>query len=922
MMPILYSPDERVFDSNGLGILSDAVSCEVTWEKNGQYELVLVYPTHGIHADLIADRSVILAKPAPDKQAQPFRIYRPVPASTGQATYYARHIAYDLQGIPAAPFSASGVSNALSRLRASAVVDCPFSFSADFDATGTLAPGVPKAIWELMGTGENGILNTYGGEWEFDRFSAILHERLGADTGYSIRYGKNLRTLEMDKNIADCYTGIYPYYADSDGNLTQLPGKIVNADGEFDHTRIKVVDLSSEFDEAPGITELNLAAQEHILSNNIGVPPISWKIEFVDLAQTEEYKDHPGLGTVSWGDSVNVVFPDLQVDATARVVAAKYNVLLDRFINITLGSVQASIADTIVANKRSQQLEAVRKQREYLARMKRLAEEAAARAEQARKDAEAKAKEMAEAAQEAAEEFAKEYTDEAEKDANDYTDDKTQEAKDYADDSVEAMDELLNQTEIFNRLTKNGTAQGMFLDENGDVYLNATYMKSGILLADLIRAGILQSLNGKTFYLDLEQGVLKMEATELSIAGQTVEEIVTGKVDEAIVDYTEAVTKDIESLQSQIDGNITTWFLDGEPTARNLPASGWTTEEDKNAHLGDLYYDNKTGYCYRWQLSSSTYSWTRVKDTDVTKALADAAAAQDTADSKRRVFISTPAPPYDVGDLWAQGSSGDIMMCKTARSSGYYRSSDWVLASNYIDEDTAGSIAQDKVDAQTQADIFNKLTNNGQTQGIYLQNGRVYINASYMATGILASKDGSTFYLDLDKGVLKMKATELSISGKTVEEIAADEAEAAGDAALEEAKAYVDAQTQTDIFNKLTNNGQTQGLYLKDGKIYLNMEYLVSQYLDATNVSLRGKFAVYNGSTLGGYLGYMAGATSTGSSNGIAMSDSGGTHYVIATNSGARMQAGSKAIVVTDKHAMITGDLYVSGNVYEKTTPL
>lgn len=520
MMPILYSPDETAFDTNGLGILSDAISCEVQWEKNGQYELVLVYPTDGIHAELITERSIVLAKPAPDRDPQPFRIYRPAPSSKGRATYYARHVAYDNQGIPVEPFSASNLTGAMAALKSKAVVDCPFSFSADFSASGTLAPAVPKAIWELMGAGEDGILNAYGGEWEFDRFNVILRKQLGSDTGYSIRYGKNLRTLEMDKNISGCYTGIYPYWADSDGNLVQLPERILTADGEFDHTRILPVDLSSEFDEAPTAAELRLAAQEYILANNIGIPPVSWKIEFVDLRQTEEYRNHPGLGTVSWGDTVNVVFPKLNVDATARVVAAKYNVLLDRFINITLGSVQASIADTIVANKRAQQMEAIRKQREYLARMKKLAEEAAAQAEQARKDAEAKAKELAdqaeknaaedakkkaEAAQEAAEEFAKEYTDEAEEDARGYTDDKAEEVKEYADDAAliasesalsdakdytDALNNLLDAAEVFARLTNNGAIQGIF-EENGKYYINASHIKTGSLSADLIQAGFI-----------------------------------------------------------------------------------------------------------------------------------------------------------------------------------------------------------------------------------------------------------------------------------------------------------------------------------------------------------------------------------------------------------------------------------------------
>lgn len=165
--------------------------------------------------------------------------------------------------------------------------------------------------------------------------------------------------------------------------------------------------------------------------------------------------------------------------------------------------------------------------------------------------------------------------------------------------------------------------------------------------------------------------------------------------------FINAVDSTVEDLQSQIDGSITTWFLPVAPTASNAPASGWTTTDDKNNHLGDLYYDTVSGYCYRWQVQDNAYSWQRITDTDVTKALADAAAAQDAADSKRRVFTATPSPPYDVGDLWAQGTTGDLMRCKTAKASGQsYLAADWEKASKYTD-DAAAIAAQSAAAAPT-----------------------------------------------------------------------------------------------------------------------------------------------------------------------------------------------------------------------------
>lgn len=148
----------------------------------------------------------------------------------------------------------------------------------------------------------------------------------------------------------------------------------------------------------------------------------------------------------------------------------------------------------------------------------------------------------------------------------------------------------------------------------------------------------------------------------------------------------------VSELQSQIDGSVSTFFYAYVPTLENVPSSDWATTALKNQHLGDLFYDTSTGYSYRYQLVSTTYSWQRISDTDITTALANAATAQDTADHKRRVFVATPTTPYDIGDLWAGGSTGDLKRCSTARASGAYVAGDWILASKYTDDTTANNI--------------------------------------------------------------------------------------------------------------------------------------------------------------------------------------------------------------------------------------
>ena len=173
---------------------------------------------------------------------------------------------------------------------------------------------------------------------------------------------------------------------------------------------------------------------------------------------------------------------------------------------------------------------------------------------------------------------------------------------------------------------------------------------------------------------------------------------------EDLTAYIAATNAELENLQGQIDGAITTWFYEVAPANSNPPASGWTTTEEKNIHLGDLYYDTITGYCYRWQVQNNLYGWQRITDTDVTKALSDAAAAQDTADSKRRVFVSTPVPPYDVGDLWTQGAAGEILRCQTAKTGQQsYAAGDWVKASKYTDDAKAEAV---EAELETQVSIL------------------------------------------------------------------------------------------------------------------------------------------------------------------------------------------------------------------------
>jgi len=189
---------------------------------------------------------------------------------------------------------------------------------------------------------------------------------------------------------------------------------------------------------------------------------------------------------------------------------------------------------------------------------------------------------------------------------------------------------------------------------------------------------------------DLER---KYDLASLVGIQKAVENSVEGinKTNKTLEEFMTSTLKTIDDIYEQMDGNITTWFYAGVPTLSNLPASEWTTEAIKNEHLGDLYYDRDTGFAYRFALCDDIFQWIVVLDNDIVEALAMANSAQDTADSKRRVFVVQPAPPYDSGDLWFKDQ--EIYICQIAKVAGEtYAEKDFIIATKYTDDTLATQV--------------------------------------------------------------------------------------------------------------------------------------------------------------------------------------------------------------------------------------
>ena len=228
MKPILFAPSSEIFTSNGIGRLSDAISCVVKEERNGIFTLEMVYPDTGKHYSSIVHSAIIAAVPSARRGLQAFRIYKITKPLNGKVTVLAQHISYQLSFIPVSPFSADNLTNALAGFKTNAAEDCPFTLAADFTKDSSYAVPLPVSIRSYLGGTKGSILDIYGGEWEWNNYACILHQNRGQDNGYTIRYGKNLIDIKQEQNIENTYTGIYPYWQSEETTIT-LTEKVIHA---------------------------------------------------------------------------------------------------------------------------------------------------------------------------------------------------------------------------------------------------------------------------------------------------------------------------------------------------------------------------------------------------------------------------------------------------------------------------------------------------------------------------------------------------------------------------------------------------------------------------------------------------------------------------------------------------------------------
>ena len=352
MIPILYEANTTSFTTNGLGRLSDCISCVVQETINGIYELELVYPVGGKHYEDIAEHCILSVVHDDTQTREPFEIYRISRPINNKVTVNAWHISYRLRKMVCTPFTATGVADAINEFGDSIVGTNPFTFATDKTSGANMAIKVPCAAKSVMGGMQGSLIDVYGGEWEYSGYTCTLRNRRGTDTDIEIRYGKNLTDIQKTTDATNFWTGIIPYWTGQDSNNTETVvvynGVIYSsARSSYPYDMVIPVDASGDFQGPPTQAQLQSWGSSYITANARTLIPTTINISFVALWQTEEFKNVAALQRLFLGDTVEVNYDALGVHNTARIVAYKYNVLLERYDSMTLGQVKSSFTSAV-----------------------------------------------------------------------------------------------------------------------------------------------------------------------------------------------------------------------------------------------------------------------------------------------------------------------------------------------------------------------------------------------------------------------------------------------------------------------------------------------------------------------------------------------------------------------------------------------
>ena len=360
MIPILFKANATKFDTYGIGVLKDCTKCEVTEERNGAFECVLVYPVSGpMFTELTVER-LIKAKPNDTANDQMFRIYRITTPIDGVVTIYAQHISYDLSNIAALPWESGSITAALGleQLLHNTATSHNFTCLTDSSSSTNFHVAKPQSVRACLGGVSGSFLDCWGGEYEWDNFLIHHHKHRGHETGVVIEYGKNMTEMEHDNEISDAYTDMMPYAisteADGSKRTVMLSEKLLTIlDTQLMQPKTLIKDFSGYFEMDARITEdqLREVATKYLEDNSLGEILPTLTVAFEPLWKQPEYA--AVLERVSLCDTVLIRHSVLGVTAKAKVITTVYDTLAEKYVSIELGAAKSNLLNTVVQNERT-----------------------------------------------------------------------------------------------------------------------------------------------------------------------------------------------------------------------------------------------------------------------------------------------------------------------------------------------------------------------------------------------------------------------------------------------------------------------------------------------------------------------------------------------------------------------------------------
>ena len=347
MIPILYEKDETLFASNGLGRLRDCISCTVTEERNGIYECDFEYPISGANFDLIQLGRIVGVTHDDSGDIQPFDIVgyeRPI---DGVVTFHCTHISYRQSYLTVMGANINSLADAFTLL-GNATPSNPFTYWTDKPSTGYVGAfdGVPKTVRSILGGVEGSILDTYGGEYEWDRFTVKLWQSRGQLRDFSIRYGVNMLDYNNETDSSGCYSSVIPYWTDG---TTTVVGDKQTSGGSTITGREQCVplDVSDRFEDQPSKADVNSMGASVLNSGQPYLPTQNITVSFVRLQDMPEYAGYASLLRCGLCDTIKVIFPDYNSSGTFKIVKTTWNVLENRYDEMELGDLSTSLSEAL-----------------------------------------------------------------------------------------------------------------------------------------------------------------------------------------------------------------------------------------------------------------------------------------------------------------------------------------------------------------------------------------------------------------------------------------------------------------------------------------------------------------------------------------------------------------------------------------------